>query len=218
MKNNDYYRVLGVDEKAGVEEIKKAYRKLAVKYHPDKNPGNKKISEERFKEISEAYYVLSDSKRRQEYDTARSAPGGFSGDFAGMKGFDSNEIFRGFGSYDDGAFSFEDIFGDASRSPGRAKAWSFSYGPDKGVRPAFRTAQQTSAPLDTEATLEIPERLACSGGTVTFKNNGNGRKITFKIPAGTKDSQKFRFARAGEDCPFCSHPRDLIIKVRLIKQ
>ena len=68
----DYYQVLGVDKKATAEEIKKAYRKLAVKWHPDKNPNNK-AAEEKFKKISEAYAVLSDSKKRQQYDTFGSA-------------------------------------------------------------------------------------------------------------------------------------------------
>src|SRR5665647_2251449 len=69
----DYYQVLGVDKKASADEIKKAYRKLAVKWHPDKNPNNKAASEEKFKKISEAYAVLSDAKKREQYDQFGSA-------------------------------------------------------------------------------------------------------------------------------------------------
>ncbi|MBP1698570.1 MAG: integrase, partial [Deltaproteobacteria bacterium] len=68
MAAKDYYNILGVAKSAGDEEIKRAYRKLAMKYHPDRNP-NKKEAEERFKEINEAYAVLSDKEKRKQYDT-----------------------------------------------------------------------------------------------------------------------------------------------------
>ena len=67
MQYKDYYQILGVDKKATTEEIKRAYRKLAMKYHPDRNPGNK-AAEEKFKEINEAQEVLSDPKKRERYD------------------------------------------------------------------------------------------------------------------------------------------------------
>ena len=79
MAKRDYYEVLGVDKKASAAEIKKAYRKLAIKYHPDKNPGSKE-AEEKFKEAAEAYSVLSDEQKRQQYDQfGFDAPGGGSG-------------------------------------------------------------------------------------------------------------------------------------------
>ena len=96
MSQKDYYQALGVQEKASPEEIKKVYRKLAVKYHPDKNPGNKE-AEARFKGISEAYYVLSDPKRRAQYDQMRQFGGGPGGNFAGSQGFDFEELLRQFG-------------------------------------------------------------------------------------------------------------------------
>lgn len=95
MAKRDYYEVLGVDKKASEDEIKKAYRRIAIKYHPDRNPGDKQ-AEEKFKEAAEAYDVLHDPKKRQQYDQF-----GFNGP-AGMGGFE------GFGS--GGGFSMDDIF------------------------------------------------------------------------------------------------------------
>src|SRR4030066_1883965 len=95
----DYYQVLGVDKKASADEIKKAYRKLAIKGHPDKNPTNKKASEEKFKKISEAYAVLSDPQKRQQYDTFGSADQ-FRQQYSQedfFRGFDVTEILKSFG-------------------------------------------------------------------------------------------------------------------------
>src|SRR5260370_11082089 len=110
----DYYKPLGVAKTARRAEIKTAYRKLARKYHPDSNQGDAK-AEERFKEISEAYSVLSDEKRRKEYDEARSlfgggfrVPTGTRTNTGGFGGFDLNDIFSGAG---DAAGGLGDLFG-----------------------------------------------------------------------------------------------------------
>ncbi|MCD4691564.1 MAG: J domain-containing protein, partial [Calditrichales bacterium] len=112
----DYYEALNVDKTASVEEIKKAYRKLAVKYHPDKNPDDKS-AEGKFKEIAEAYAVLSDSQKRQQYDRfGHTAPGagGFQGFDAG--GFDISDALRQFMEQ---GFGFGDIFGMGGRGSRR---------------------------------------------------------------------------------------------------
>ena len=158
----DYYKALGVAKTAKPAEIKTAYRKLARKYHPDANKGDAS-AEERFKEISEAYSVLSDEKRRKEYDEARSLfGGGFrvpTGQRPGGKG--------GFGGFDLG-----DIFsgaGDARRRPGRPVR--------RGVQPRRppTTAQnrpRRGADVETETTLSFGD--AIDGTTVALRLTGEG--------------------------------------------
>src|SRR5215475_2268664 len=115
MAKRDYYEILGTERKASDEEIKKAYRKLAVKYHPDKNP-NDKTAEEKFKELGEAYEVLSDPQKRAAYDQyGHAAFDRRTGGFGRAGGFhDPFEIFREvFG----GGGIFEDLFGGGQRDP-----------------------------------------------------------------------------------------------------
>src|SRR3990167_1913655 len=110
--SKDYYQVLGVKEHANADEIKSAYRSLAKRYHPDANPNNK-AAEEKFKEISEAYYVLSDTKKRREYDQYKSS--GPASGWQGAQGFNFEEIlraFRGGQTRGGGMRGFQDVFGD----------------------------------------------------------------------------------------------------------
>lgn len=125
MAKRDYYEVLGVPRSATKDEIKRAYRKLALKYHPDRNPGDKE-AEEKFKEISEAYEVLSDDRKREAYDKfgfaglegmAGGPGGGASGDFSSVFR-DFEDLFGGFGDFGD---IFDTFFGGGRRSS-RARA------------------------------------------------------------------------------------------------
>ena len=122
-QKRDYYEVLGVDKNASEDDIKKAYRKIAIKYHPDRNPGNKE-AEEKFKEAAEAYDVLHDPKKRQQYD---------------QFGFDGPNMGGGFGGFSGGGFSMDDIFsmfGDVFG--GRGGFGGFSSGFGCGQRQQYR--------------------------------------------------------------------------------
>ncbi|MBD3426468.1 MAG: DnaJ domain-containing protein [Candidatus Omnitrophica bacterium] len=216
MANEDYYSVLGVKEDASQDKIKKAYRKLALKYHPDKNPGDKK-AEEKFKKISEAYYTLGDEKRRKEYDNLRKM-GGFTGDFSSSQGFDPSEFFRQFSR--GGSFSsssgFGDIFGDifseaAGPRGGRTRTYYYSTG--GGLR-ADQAQTPAEVNTDSSAVLPIPKKLADKGGEAKFRL-ATGRNITLKIPPQTKEGQKLRLRGQGEVCPCCKHKGDLIVTIRI---
>ena len=123
-QKRDYYEVLGVQKNATPEEIKKAYRKLAIKYHPDKNPGDK-AAEEKFKEAAEAYDVLSNEEKRQKYDQfghsmgPQGFPGGGQGGFY-ASGMSMEDIFTQFGDIFGGHFNFGGGFGGGSTGGGGA--------------------------------------------------------------------------------------------------
>lgn len=195
MAAKDYYEILGVKKGASDAELKKAYRELAKKYHPDKHKGDKD-AEARFKEISEAYAVLSDPDKRTQYDQlGRDAfgPGGtnpFAGfDFSQFMGGGGARGRRGGGGRRGGAqtVDFTDIFGDLFGGGG---------GPAGGFRPE-------PEPLHTELTIDFREAL--QGTTVTLGINGDQMKV--KVPEGIGDGQKIRVRRG-------QTPIQITIKVR----
>ncbi|MGB2696302.1 MAG: molecular chaperone DnaJ [Candidatus Zixiibacteriota bacterium] len=154
MAQKDYYKILGVAESVSADEIKKTYRRLAKKYHPDANPGNK-AAEEKFKEISEANEVLSNPQKRKEYDQLRKFGAGGP---RGFEGFDFEGFRRGTGR----TFSFEDLGGLGGFSD------LFSSFFDRGERSRQKrwSAQKGQ---DFYAEIEIPFDLAISGGKYTFE-------------------------------------------------
>jgi molecular chaperone DnaJ len=177
----DYYKTLGVTKGATADEIKKSYRKLARKYHPDANEGDAK-AEARFKEISEAYTVLSDDKRRKEYDEARSLYGGggvrMPGSAGGSYGFDLGDLFGGSAGGAGGRLG--DLLGGVFGSRGGTTT--------QQARP------RRGADVETETTLSFSD--AIDGATVTLRLTGEG---PCKVCKGTG-------AKAGtvpRVCPTC---------------
>ena len=187
MEYKDYYKILGVERNASQEDIRKAYRKLAMQYHPDRNP-NDKNAEERFKDINEAYQVLSDPEKRARYDQLgasyaqwqqRGAPGDFDWSqwFSGQPGGrvvygDLNDIF-GSGGFSD---FFQAIFGGLG---------GFSH-PSGSSRARTRRA----APPRYEQPVTISLAEAYRGATRLFEVNG--KRLQVKIPAGARTGTKVR--------------------------
>jgi curved DNA-binding protein len=197
----DYYAVLGVPKDATAEVIKKAYRKLALKFHPDKNPGDKK-AEEKFKEITEAYAVLSDPEKRRQYDQFGEA--GFHQRFSQediYRNFDVGDIFREFGLGTDDIFSH--IFGGAG-SRGRATFYG-------GGRPQAIKGQ------DYAMRLRIPFRQAVLGGErrVDLRHAGRVEHLQVRIPAGVESGQKLRVAGKGGESPTGGPPGDLFLEIEV---
>lgn len=217
MNSKDYYNILGVREGANLDEIKKAYRALALKYHPDRNPDNKKFAEEKFKEISEAYYVLSDPKKREEYDVMRKGGYSFKGDFAESQGFDFDDFLRQFGHMGGqgaarqggvhvkfGNYSnFDDVFSNL-----------FSSMRGNMNRRDYEEDEVEELSYDSHAILEISKAKAQQGGQIAFINDER-KRITVTIPPKTKSGQKLRLARQGRICPTCRHKGDLILTIKV---
>ena len=219
MDQKNYYKLLGLNENASQDEIKSAYRKMALKYHPDKNPERAKEAEERFKKISEAYYVLGDKKKREEYDAFRK--GGIGSDhgrqFEGTQGFDFEDIIRHFrnagGGRASGSGAFEDsVFGDIfNRSSGEGPNGYTTY--QYSVNDPYRQAREPREHSDVNAVLSISPQVARNGGDVQFNYDGT-KKITLKIKPGTKNGQKMRIRDQGRICPHCNHYGDLIVTIK----
>lgn len=192
MDYKDYYKILGVERKASADDIRSAYRKLAMKYHPDKNPGDKK-AEDKFKDINEAYQVLSDDQKRARYDQLGSAysnfrtSGGRPGDFrwddwfqqqqqqgTGQRG-SADDVFGGGATFSD---FFRTIFGEAVRSQQRGQ----------------QMQQQESG---YQQDLSITFQEAYEGTMRQLQTNT--RKLQVRIPAGVKTGSKVRVAGAGPE-------------------
>ena len=203
MAAKDYYDILGVKKTATDDELKKAYRTLAKKYHPDKNKGNKE-AENKFKEISEAYAVLGDKEKREQYD--RLGREAFSGGSPfGAGGFDFSQFAEQFGratgrarsgrrTTGGGAGGFTDIFSDL-------------FGGGAGYEPGPEHGQ------DLEAELTIDFRDAVLGTTMDLKINGSSIKV--RIPEGVSDGQRIRLRGKGAPGSMGGPPGDLNVLIHV---
>ena len=194
MDYKDYYQILGVERSASADDIRKAYRKLAMQHHPDRNPGNKQ-SEDKFKEINEAYQVLSDKEKRARYDQLGGAysnwqqRGGSPGDFdwnqwASGQGQPSGNVHVQYGDLNDlfggeGGFSdfFQSIFG--------------------GLGGMQQTSARTRAMPNYQQQVEISLQEAYSGARRSLQTDK--KRVEVRIPAGVKTGSKVRVAGAAPD-------------------
>jgi curved DNA-binding protein len=204
--SEDYYKLLGVGRNATEAEIKKAYRKLAMKYHPDHAKGDKG-AEEKFKKISEAYAVLSDKEKRQEYDTFGSE--GFKQRFSQediFRGFNVNDILREFG--------FGDMFGGAENRGGAR--FTYSGGSPFEGRGRHQAQSVRGQDLVYELPLTLREAAFGTSKVVTIQNQGTPERITVKIPKGMLTGKKLRLAGRGNPGPFGGPRGDLYIQAKLM--
>ena len=227
----DFYAILGVAKDADAAAIKKAYRKLARKHHPDQNAGDA-AAEQRFKDIGEANAVLSDPKQRQEYDAVRSMAGGGArfragaGGPGGSGGFE--DIFSAFGTgggggarvrFSDGGGGYagggEDINDILAQMFG-GQAAGGARGGDPFGGPGFRASRGPRPGADVQARTTLGFREAVEGSTVTL-STAEGRRITTKVPPGVRDGQKIRLRGKGADGDPGAPKGDLILTVTVAK-
>ena len=200
---DDFYKALGVSEDASESDIKKAYRKLSRKYHPDLNPGDA-AAEKKFKEISEAYDVLSDKKQREEYDQIRrygaAGMGGFGGGgFGGgsYTGYPGADAFGGFSSGGAG-INIDDLLGGlfSGSAGGSRRSAGFTSADFGGMGGGGFGSAQHAAPEESTTSTRISLAQAYTGATVTvFLPDGSHTEA--RIPAGIKDGQKVRLRGKG---------------------
>jgi len=213
MEFKDYYKILGVERTASQDEIKKAYRKLAMKHHPDRNPNNKS-AEEKFKEITEANEVLSDPEKRKKYDalganwkqyqhTGRSSEDFFSQYGGSQRGGKTSYEFSG---------DFSDLFGNLGGFSDFFE--SFFGGGGRSGRSGDSTRQQTTA-VDVEAEMNITLEEAFIGSERHI--SVNGKKIKIKINPGTKDGQKLRLKGLGRSRIADGNKGDLYLNIHILQ-
>lgn len=189
MEYKDYYQALGVDRKASADEIKKAYRKLAMKYHPDRNPGNK-TAEDKFKDINEAYQVLSDPTKRQRYDQLGDSYSQWQQKGGSADGFnwkDWSSQGRPTGGQRVDVRNYEDIFGESF-----SDFFNSIFG---GMGTTTTRQRRRSAPqiYEQPVSISLPEAYSGTQRSLKIEN----RRYEVKIPAGAQSGTKIRIAGAG---------------------
>ena len=191
MQYRDYYEVLGVDKKASAEEIKKAYRKLAKKYHPDLHPDDES-AHKKFTEINEAYEVLSDPEKRNKYDTF-----GANANFSGGQNFDPRDFGFDFGNFGNGSYTytssngsgfsdfFDTLFGGFGRSSSSKSSQGFG-----GFGSSF--TKKPKSKLDAEVSISIDEAMEGTSRKISIKSDTGIKDIEVNIPKGLKNKNKIK--------------------------
>lgn len=203
---SDYYSTLGVSKGSSEAEIKKAYRKLAMKWHPDKNPGDK-AAEEQFKKISEAYAVLSDSEKRKQYDTF--------GDSRFHQQYSQEDIFRGtdFGNiFGDAGFDASDIF--SRIFGGGFTGGGYGGGAARGFGGRGFGGPQKGQDVEYPLTIAFQEAYTGAEKHLAFRlSDGSTRDLTVRVPAGVKEGGKLRVAGKGGASPNGGPQGDLYVVI-----
>jgi curved DNA-binding protein len=211
VKDMEYYELLGVSKQATPEEIKKNYRKLALKYHPDKNPGDK-ASEERFKEISEAYAVLSDPEKKKQYDTYGS--NNFHQRYSQediFRDFDLNDILRQFGF---GMGGGRQSAGFRSNMGNGTQFSFFGQNPTGGgCGGSSRQQAEKGQDLTYQITVSLEDVLHGADRNISLRKNGQPQNVSVKIPKGIEAGKKLRLKDQGGASPHGGAPGDLFLKV-----
>ena len=214
MTTKDYYKILGVSKSSSPEEIKKAYRKLALQYHPDRNKGDK-ASESKFKEISEAYAVLSDAEKRKQYDMFGAE--GFGQRFSQediFRDFDFGSIFREFGfGGGRGQNIFSQMFGGMGGSQVRGKGSPFNFSYDD-----LHTRSQPVKGQDLvyELSLTLEDVVTTTKKVISYPLDGRQETVSVKVPAGISTGKKLRLQGKGQQSPQGGPNGDLYIQVKVL--
>jgi len=217
MSGKDYYKILGVSKSASPEEIKKSYRKMAMKYHPDRNQGDKG-AEAKFKDVSEAYAVLSDPEKRKQYDMFGSE--GFQRRFTQediFRDFDFGSIFKefGFGSGRRSQNIFSQIFGGTGQTHFRGGGSPFgsSFGAQSGRAQGVRGQD-----LVYELSLTLEEAATTTDKVISYNVEGAQQDgVSVKIPEGISTGKKLRLQGKGKAGMYGGPPGDLYIQVKVLE-
>lgn len=208
----DYYERLGVSKSSTPTEIKKAYRKLALKYHPDKNKGDKE-AEAKFKEISEAYAVLSDPEKKNQYDTYGST--NFHQRYSQediFRGFDINDILRQFGFAGGQSSGFRANMGGMGGGSSFSSFFNQGHG---GCGGGCGSTPVKGQDMTYQITVDLEEVLNGAERAITLRKNGSPQTVSVKIPKGIEEGKRLRLQGKGGNSQNGGPPGDLYLKVSI---